>query len=118
MVESSAVMHQPLPEVLEAIADEESERASPVLVDKDCDFQRLVDDLERDSHAELGPCAVERDNSADRAACDDRKDTAGILADTAACAHRRERAVDLVDSREKSRVVASQPLAFLDDAER
>lgn len=88
----------------------------PVLADRECDSRRLEDDQvqEQDSHEEQGPCAVDRDSSADRAACGVHKDIAGILADTVACGHRMELEVGPEDTLGRSRAVAcaDQSLAF------
>lgn len=85
-----------------------SERALAALGSgMDCDFQRLVDVLERGSREE------ERDSSADTVACGGRRNTAGNLADRAACGRRMEPSGVLEDIRDKRRAVACEALREL-----
>lgn len=96
-------MEQPRPVALsEAKVDGELERASKAdLAGMDCGFRRLAVVLELDSRAG-------HDSSADRAACDGRKDIAGILVDTAACGHKMELEVGLAGSQDTNHVAVNE----------
>lgn len=100
-----------------ATVDAESDLdALLALVDRDCGFRRLVDDLGLDSHAELDPYGVDHDSFADRVACDGRKDIVEILVDTAACDRRMELSEDPGDiqDRRHAAVLELQQFPFLD----
>lgn len=105
------------PMTVVASVDEGSVDASPDLADKGCDSQRQVDDQVHVDIHEVG----QDGSSADRVACDARKDIVGILVDTEACDHRTaplEVPVDILDTSHEV-VAANENLAFqlLDDVE-
>lgn len=101
-----------------ATIDGESMDAKPGPVDRWCGSQHPVDDQVLDSHV-----AEQGGSSADRAACDARKDIVGILADTVACDRRMELLAGPVDILDTSHgvVEANATLVFqrrLDDVEQ
>lgn len=102
---------------MEAEVDAELERAlRAALADKGCDFQRSADVPGRGSRE------VERDSSADTAACDDRRDIVGIPVDTVACGRREQTGLsaDLEDIRDMKRAAANEipQSPFPDDVKR
>lgn len=92
--------------VVESKVDVGLVHALLALAGMDCDSQRLAGDQEQGSH-------VVRDSFAGTAACDDRKDIAGILAGMVACDHKTGLSAGLEHSRGTHRVeaVANEILA-------